>query len=145
MVSLGCMQDTQAPPTAWHSAGPVLCRPQQGSHCSVAGWCQQYICPNVCFWSSYTGLEMFNNSGFHRVCHYVILSAEAGVLPCPCGSVGMDSLPSMRSLSCPLSFMLATYPVDYTALHNWLPVCFMSHMCSCTIYTAIHFSFTCLM
>ena len=38
-----------------------------------------------------------------------------------------------------MSFMLAIYPVHYTALHNCLPVCFLSHMRSCTIYTTIVF------
>jgi hypothetical protein len=46
----------------------------------------------------------------------------------------------MPSLSCPLmSFMTATYPVDYTDLHNCLPVCFLSHTYSCTIYMTIVF------
>jgi hypothetical protein len=42
-LSLGCMQDVRASPTAWHSIGPELCGQHRDVSCHGAWWCLQFV------------------------------------------------------------------------------------------------------
>ena len=54
---------------------PEVCGPHGDGHSHVAGWCCLSL-PDICSWSWYTGFEVFDNSGLHCLCKYVIWSSE---------------------------------------------------------------------
>lgn len=58
-VSPGSLQDVSAPPTAWYSVGPELCRSQSDRSTCAAGLCHQWVYPYIHSWSLYAGFVVF--------------------------------------------------------------------------------------
>ena len=93
--------------------------------------------------------DLFYSNGLHLLCLCMVLSPEAWALWSVFGLVWTDSSSGMPRLTCDvMSFILASYPINSSVLHKYLPVC-SNKIGICAIYTAtaalwMAFSFTCL-
>jgi hypothetical protein len=126
-----------------------LCVLHVDGHYHAAGWCHQWVYPDVILHLHKQHLKWLWVSYAYELQQVDILLLQEIVSP-PSGPVWMNSPASTPPCICAVKLSAkATHPVNTTVLHECLPVRLLSQMDGCAIYTATAvlwtgFSWTCL-